>query len=506
MLQHKQKTWAIHVIPAIVASAVLMAAVFAGCFSSPSTPSSSELPYDKDADADQLWALVQKYHREQQLEERLLTLDRLLELDPSHAEAISLRAVIQHVRYLDEKSPEKKYQGLHASCNILLDGLKHNPDDEDLLTSLEMYLGRSIDEDGLRDYFARDAELQSRLERWTRGRDVHDPREKVNNWLVVREIRRARAARIGTGPVSDHREFEALCGVAHASRDYAASLAKDGHSDDHVLQAWREAEREFEAFEQQEFRIESQSVDGVLSRLEMSGVGTEGLQPLLEEHIGRTLRPSDLARLKRENEQRWERLEEFHPGLRSLLRDSIRQRLRTPYRQALSTPPEQRTFLERQMAEAAKLRLSLLAEDLAAAFRGKRTTKEIENIIQNMRTAEREMAVVDALRNVVNMDAAKDRCTVEQRPEILAARRRIYKAQRLMDQGDLNRQDRQAVAALFDEAFTTYERATRDNTKLLAEYAGEFRREFLQFREEIQAGEPPAHSSIGLFYQALYPN
>lgn len=149
-----------------------------------------------------------------------------------------------------------RYFWIRQGIAVLLHAAQENPEEGRLLGDVGFFvafkIGRSDESEQFRRLLADDQELHQVLIADSRGEEARDYRGKVDSWLVARQwFLKAEPLLIRAfDPHSEDGPYPVIfCSqAAMAQSNYASAIQEEGAPDEAVCRAWKDAERQWEAF------------------------------------------------------------------------------------------------------------------------------------------------------------------------------------------------------------------------------------------------------------------
>jgi hypothetical protein len=373
-----------------------------------------------------LWEKANHYKKTEDWTNLSATLEQITKLQPNFVSVwqfqgwnLSYNVSAEFDDYRD------RYYWVTRGINFLKEGERYNQDEPRLLWDIGWFIahkiGRADEHQQFRKLFRNDDDFHG-LDR---------PRDRRDNWLVGKESfleaqdavdLKGRPLRIkgkGKSEVIFYAEAP-MCQM-----NYGETIESEGMHDEVARQAWKLAGREWNEY---------------------------GNRRLLHS-AGHRIRLNDAERLQEEAKKLETQLDELLPGLREKIREERTGALTEIERQALKSDPRDRSEEQFQLVLETQRKMEVTPIELAQRIGQVAPEKKKDALL--LADAARKNAQhahdIDRYRQIVNFEAWRTRCEVEQTPEALAARAKIY-------QGDQEWADADAETAKkrFDEGFANW--------------------------------------------------
>jgi hypothetical protein len=338
-----------------------------------------------------------------------------------------------------------RYHHVIKGFNLLKKGIRFNEKEARLLRRLAFYtglkIGRSDEKRYFRPMFAADRDYHSppRDENPLTGtRYEGRPESLTDNWLVAKWWYKQAEDLIDSGviPYGTMNAFLVHSEPAMQQLHYAEGLENDGHFGAEVIDAWKEAGREWLAFGLRAIPT------------------TRGFEVKLE----------DVERLKENRNKAYEELVALEPGLRAQLRKDRIAELPAAERGALEKPAEERDPQEADLAAAAEIQIKITTEALAEATDKKYRAQALK-LAERYRYYQARYMLVNQYRELtINYSYWKNRAELEQTEQLMQARKLLYDAEQSYRDSDIP-----AARSQYEKGFDLWRTILNENPGLLAE-------------------------------------
>ena len=338
-----------------------------------------------------------------------------------------------------------RYHHVIKGFNLLKKGIRFNEQEARLLRRLAFYtglkIGRSDEKRYFRPLFAADKDYRSPppKQNWLAGtRYEGRPENLKDNWLVSKWWYKQAEDLIDSGviPYGTMNPFLVHSEIPMQQMHYAEALESDGHFDEHVIDAWKQAGREWLAF---------------------------GLRAI-PTTAGFEVKLEDNERLKESRDQAYRELMELEPGLKEKLREEKRKQLDPAERKALDKPAKERNPAQAKLAAAALKQIEVSPQELATGTSEKNRAKAIK-LVEQYRYYKNRTRIVDQYREMtINYGYWKNRSETEQTEQLLEARKLLYDAEQSYRDSDIP-----AALKQYEKGFELWRVILDENPELLAE-------------------------------------
>jgi len=386
-----------------------------------------------------LWQQADEYKTRKDFSNLSATLNQIVRLQPNFysvwnylAWELSYNVSVEFDDYRD------RYHWLMRGVEFLKEGTKYNQRDPRLLRDIGRFISRKIgradEHKQFRRLFKEDDEFHGSR-----------PLALRDNWLVGKEWFRKAEEMVDTQDVTIKgtstllfRSEAPLCQMS-----YADALEKDGIFGEVAQRAWKRATQDWDQYGSLD--IPTTYGDGIIIRLN----DKELYQQLIKELD--------------------EKLDALEPGLRKKIDQERLDTLTPNHRKALDTPEQQRTeqqhilasqaeaILEvtqddiaRRIASQAKAILEVTQDDVARRIEGAKV-REARKLAKEAAEHKKMVGYIRNYRDIVNFEYWRLRAQVEQTDEAVTARELIYKAEKALEDADL-----EAATENFDKGFAAW--------------------------------------------------
>jgi len=299
----------------------------------------------------------------------------------------------------------QRYRWVIRGIKFLEKGIRYNQMEPKLLWDMGWFIGHKIGKSDEKRQFRRLFKEDDQFHDWLPYAMQHSLRD---NWLVgqrcfieaERLVDEEGASIGGKSPVVFRSE------VPMCQMNYAAAIEEEGTFGRVARQAWETASRLWDEF----------------GALDIPTAGGD-----------RTIRLSDMERLKERAAQMVEQLDAIQPGLREEIVERKRAGLPAEQREALDTPEEARTPEEWTRAAEAEQFIRVSHEEVARNVDRPRRAEALK-LAKQAREAEEEARIISRYRDIVNFEYWRRHAKVEQDPDTLAARKLIYQGRQALEQ------------------------------------------------------------------------
>lgn len=417
-----------------------------------------------------LWTKANHYKKTQNWEAFVATVNQISKLQPHflsvwefQSHNLSYNISVEHDDY------RFRYLWVKKGIEFLIRGTHYNRWDPLIYHSVGWFLGQKFglaDENKqFRRLFRDDHDFHVLLSEYVdldgEGRGVDN---RPDTWLASRLWYLQAYNLVDTRGASIRRKAPHIffADGPKARMNFAATVESEGYFGEKAEYAWQKGGEEWKAY---------------------------GDRPILTSW-GDTIRLNDEEKLKAEAEKLVRELDHLAPGMRELLRKEKMARLTDAQRRALQKPVEeidnQPEYDLRYMAQVAtQVSDREVAERAPSANRAK-AYRIADQIRQLSESAEH----INTYRTTVNFNYWRARCEIEQRPEIVRARRSVFDAKRLQDQGQL-----EAAEKEYNKAWDLWATIMGDNPDLTAQLMADDLRDdlkrYLELLSNLEKRVPP---------------
>jgi len=338
-----------------------------------------------------------------------------------------------------------RYHHVIKGFNLLKKGIRFNEKEARLLRRLAFYtgikIGRSDEKRYFRPMFAADQDYHSppRDEDWLVGtRYEGRPESLTDNWLVSKWWYKQAEDLIDSGviPYGTMNPFLIHSEAPMQQMHYAEALETDGHFGEEVIEAWKQAGREWLAF---------------------------GLRTI-PSATGLEVQLEDIERLKENRDKARQELLALEPGLMEKLRQKQLAELPPAERDAWEKPAGERTPEQKKLAATATRKLKVTLDSLAMATNAKHRARAIK-LAERYRYFKSRYQLVNQYRDLtINYMYWKNRTETEQTEQLLKARKLLYDAEQSYRDSDIP-----AALQQYEEGFNLWRHILDENPGLLVE-------------------------------------
>jgi hypothetical protein len=362
-----------------------------------------------------LWVKAMDYKKREDWDNLSATLNQMIKLQPNY---ISVWEFQSHnlsynvsVEFDDYRA---RYHWVKKGIDFLMTGTQYNRDEPRLMQDIAWFLGqkigRSDEKVQFRRLFRKDTDLHDVLGRHVDMQQAVCPTTgEPDNWRAgwlwydkAQELVDAGRPLRGKTPLIFHSE-PVMCRI-----DYATALEEDFLPDEIAKLAWEDAGKRLRDY------------------------GNRPLKTSREFSI----RLLGLDGARRDSESFGRQLDELVPGGREAVIEEKRRELSPQERLALDTPEEELTRDQYSLLWAAQAKsqvgYSEIADKAAPDVRAR-----AHRLAADAALADQRGMLIERYRHVVNFPYWQVRCEAESTDEAIAARRNIYEANVLSDQGRL---------------------------------------------------------------------
>jgi hypothetical protein len=406
-----------------------------------------------------LWEQSNTYKMKKDWTNLAATLQKIIHLEPHFSKVwyfqgwnLSYNVSVEFDDY------RERYHWVIKGINFLKQGIRYNRSDpllyRDVGWFISQKIGRSDESKQFRELFKADDEFHAEDD-FGPAR----PPDDRDNWRVGKDwYARAESLVDPHDPAKTIKKVTPVVFFAYkpmCQMDYCEALTKDGVFGERGRAAWKEASGDWARF----------------GNLELPGM-EEGMYVHL----------NDAEKLRADARALVAQLEAMQPGLREEIRKERYASLTPAERRAYELPPAKRAPADWEPLGRAERKLHVTHEDVAFRIGQKDPAKGAEalRIAKEALDKEARLAEVESQRTIVNFQHWKDRATVEQTDEALAARKAMYDAQKAKDAQDLKLADQK-----YREAFQKW-RLVLDRDKKEKDWPADLRKQDFLGQELVQ--------------------
>ena len=393
-----------------------------------------------------LWSRAIRYKEREDWTNFDATLEQITKLQPHFVEVwdfqghnVAFNISVEFDDYRD------KYRHIIKGFNLLKQGIRYNEKEARLLRRLADYIGLKIGRSDEKKYFRplfaadRDYHAPPRDQNPLTGTRYEDrPENLTDNWLISKWWYQQAEDLIDSGvaAISTMNPFLVHSEPPMQQMQYARALEEDGHFNDEMRDAWKQAAREWLAY---------------------------GLRPILTS-LGFEVKLEDVDRLKAERDQAYKDLMAMEPGLLEKLRKQRVAELPEEDRKALDKKPADRNAEETKLASEAKRKTIVTLEDVARATDLKQRSQAIKLAQKYFDYAARYRVANQYKNMTINYGYWKNRAETEQTAEVMRVRQLLYQADQSFRDSDIPSSEKK-----YREAFSLWREILDAHPELLEE-------------------------------------
>jgi len=378
-----------------------------------------------------LWTQANEYKKRKDFNNLSATLNQIARLQPNfitvwrfQAWNLSYNVSVEFDDFRD------RYHWVIRGINFLKEGIKYNERDPRLLWDIGWFIshkiGRADEQKQFRKLFKEDDEFHGSR-----------PLAERDNWQVGKEWFRKAENMVDTlgVPVKGKSPLLFRAEAPMCQMNYAEALEKDGVFGDAARQAWKEAERDW--LDYGSFDIPTTYGPDIIIHLN-----------------DKELYEQRLAEVD-------EKIDALQPGLREEIYQQRLKSLSKRQLEAYNTPVERREQQQFILANEAERLLDVTQDDVAQRIKGAkgREARELAKVAAEHR---KMIGYIRNYRDIVNFEYWRMRAKMEQTDDALAAREFIYKAQKALEDADL-----EAATANFHKGFASWRKVLDEFPELV---------------------------------------
>ncbi len=396
--------------------------------------------------ADILWIKGIEYQKKKDWTNLSATLNQIIKLEPNFIDVwrhqgwnLSYNCSAEFDDY------RERYRWVIKGIDFLDLGTTYNEREPRLLRDIGWFIaqkiGRSDEHRQFRRLFAADEPFHKRIGKHVRIREGLGPDGKPDNWLVGKLWFRKAEELIDSGGVSPRgmnplifRSQAAMCQM-----NCAAALEQDGVFGDVAQWQWQQASKDWDAFGQ--FAIAT-SKDWAV-------------------------RLGQFDQLKKNRQKVLDRLDALAPGVREKLYKSKLVSLTDEQRKARATPGPKRTSEQHMLAAKAEALLEVRPYEIARNRDMPRENRpKAKELLEEIVKLDDRIGITKSYRGVVNYDYWDQRAKIEQRKEMITARKLVYEGGEELAKGNLS-----SAASAFADGSRAWYRMLREYPMLMTDKA-----------------------------------
>jgi len=333
-----------------------------------------------------------------------------------------------------------RYYYVVKGIRLLIEGTTFNKNDPGLLQEVAMTfgdkIGRSDERQQYRRLLADDAQLHDLLrEQGIPIERTLGPDGKPDNWLIARQWYLRAENLVDSDPKIQVRRIAPVLFYGDAPKmqiNFAEAVEGDGHFGDYAARQWREAEKLWVDYGNREVKM----FDGQLRRL------------------------NDLDALEQQRDAQWKALDTLAPNVRQQLRDARLATLPADVRAAIQIPFGERDVQQLDLADRGNAIIRVAPHEVAD--RAPESQREAAKVVADkIRELDNSVRSVENALDTTNYRYWLQRTKIEQAPEVIAAREKLYQANEQYAAGRLDSADpaQPGAKGLFEESFALYAKA-----------------------------------------------
>lgn len=356
--------------------------------------------------ANLLWEKANRYKMKKDWTNLSATLQQLAKLEPHFISVWRFQAWnLSYNVSAEFDDYRERFRWVIKGIQFLQEGIRHNDREPRLYWDVGWFNAQKI---GRADEAKQFRRLYKDPEN-VYGIHGERPLEQRDNWLVGKEwfekaekLVDSGASLKGISPVVFHSD-RGMCQM-----NYADALEQDGIFKERARRAWSRAERDWHEFGEREIPT--------------------SFDDMIRLNDGETLMQTAAKLCKQ--------IDDLAPGLREKIVQDKRNALTDDMRKALDTPMEKRTDDQHRQAAEAIEKLQVSHEEVARRVPGEKR-REVLKLAKQAAETEKTAQVIDRYRQIVNFTYWRRRAQVEQTPEALEAREKVYEGNEAFAKGDL---------------------------------------------------------------------
>jgi len=351
--------------------------------------------------ANVLWEKANRYNMKKDWTNLSATLEQIAKLEPHFIPVWRFQAWRVSYNVSAEFDDYRgRYRWVIKGINFLKEGIRYNENEPVLYWDVGWFtaqkIGRADEHKQFRRLFKEDDDFHGSR-----------PPELRDNWLVgkesfaeAEELVEAGASLRKMSPVLFYSE-QPMCQM-----NYSEALEEEGIFEEKARLSWNQAGRQWHQYGARE----------------------------IPTSFGDVIRLNDRgASLDRVAELRAQLEEMVPPGLREQIVEERKARLTDAERQVMEIPVSERTMEQHQTAAAVDQKLRVTDEQLAERLTGDQRSLGLE-LAKKLAETERIADIIGRYQDIVNFEYWRRRADLEQTPQALLARKRIYEARQAFEE------------------------------------------------------------------------
>ncbi|QDU25476.1 hypothetical protein ETAA8_05440 [Anatilimnocola aggregata] len=405
-----------------------------------------------------LWQYANHYKKVKDWDKLEATVEQIIRLQPNDLEVWDFQA--HNLSYnvsVEFDDYRYRYQWVKNGIAFLIQGTEYNRDEPGLLNQVGWFtgqkIGRSDEAKQFRRLFRDDKEFHKLF--LDAGVDVDQYAAKgydgkPDNWLVAKLwYDRAMDAALNSGrPIRGKTPLLFYSGAPMSLINGAAAIEKDGHFGDRAKVAWESASEMWYGGDDKSGPKEVKQVYG---------------NRLIPTSAGFDIRLNDLEEVEQRMKTAAAELDKLAPGVREKLSAEKKAALPEDVRALLDKPIETLTSEQYQKLGSAPQQIIPRNEEVASQVTGPGRVRALQ--LADQLEAEAKLAqYIKIYRGIVNFEYWRDRCRAESKPRMLAARAKVFEADRKLELG----QGFSDVQKLYEDSFQAFAEIYADFPDLMA--------------------------------------
>ncbi|MFH1268923.1 MAG: hypothetical protein ABIK89_24620 [Planctomycetota bacterium] len=346
--------------------------------------------------ANVLWGKAKRYDMKKDWTNLSATLEQIAKLEPHFIPVWRYQAWRVSYNVSSEFDDYRgRYRWVIKGIDFLKEGIRYNENEPVLYSDVGWFtaqkIGRADEHKQFRRLFKEDDDFHGSR-----------PPELRDNWLVGKESF-LEAEKLVEGGASLRKVSPVLfySQAPMCQMNHSEALEEDGIFEEKARIAWNRAGREWDAFGNREIPT---SFPGIIIRLN-----------------GRAESMKDVEDLRAQFEAL------VPPGLREEVAERRKADLTDSERQTMEIPVAERTEEQHRAAAEAGRKLQVTDEQLAEQLTGAQRSSALE-LAKALAEADRLTTIIGRYQEVVNYEFWARRAQIEQTPQALLARKRVYEA------------------------------------------------------------------------------
>ncbi|WP_425617635.1 hypothetical protein NA78x_001316 [Anatilimnocola sp. NA78] len=414
-----------------------------------------------------LWQYANHYKKIKDWDKLEATVEQIIRLQPNDLEVWDFQA--HNLSYnvsVEFDDYRYRYQWVKNGIGFLIQGTEYNRDEPGLLNQVGWFtgqkIGRSDEAKQFRRMFRDDKEFHKQF--LNAGVDVDQYAAKgfdgkPDNWLVAKLwYDRAMDAAVNSGrPIRGKTPLLFYSGAPMSLINGAAAIEKDGHFGDRAKVAWESAAEMW--------------YGGDLDPSALKEVKLVYGNRLIPTSAGFDIRLNEGEEVAQRMKQFTEELDKLAPGARDKLYNE--RKAATSADLVKAQPAEVRTAFEKpldQLTEEDRMNLSVVLShifpnnlDIARTVTGPERIRALQ-LVDQLEAEAKLAQYIKIYRGIVNFEYWRERCKAERQPRMLAARAKVFDADRKLELG----QGFTEVQKQYEEAWVSFAEIFKDFPDLMA--------------------------------------